>query len=70
MKHEPTEKMNTVEYRQQNKSARQLQEEILLMRLAYRQRESANQPRDIRLIGWVSVGIVLGGIIALTILFS
>ncbi len=57
--------MNTVEYRQQNKSARDLQDEIRLMRLAYREREPLNQPRDLRLIAWVSTGVAIGGIVAL-----
>ena len=63
-------KMNTVEYRQQNKSARQLQDEIRLVRLAYRDDNYPRQSRDLRLVAWVSTGVAIGGIIAICMLLS
>ena len=42
----------------QNKTARQIQEEIDLMRLAYADRMNENQPRRDRMVGWSLIAIM------------
>lgn len=54
----------------QNKSARQIQAEIDLMRLAYIDRMLADQPRRDAMIGWclVSIALVVPAIAALALI--
>ena len=42
----------------QNKTARQIQAEIDLMRLAYAYRMNVNQPRRDRMVGWCLLAIM------------
>lgn len=63
--------MNTIEYRQQNKSARQLQDEIRLMRLAYRDQGPINEYRSQpRFVAWFCLAVFTGGMAALYFLLT